>query len=86
MRTIDPTHCRLETLLGALLYMMTAYQKNCCRQLARSIAAHLECLAHHPDAAETVRQVAGGMCEEWKRASAGAVAPVADARAPRMLH
>ncbi|HEY8554477.1 MAG TPA: hypothetical protein VIL43_08045 [Burkholderiales bacterium] len=85
MHTIDPTHCRLETLLGALLYMMTAYRKNGCRRLARSIAAHLECLAHHPDAAETVRRVASGMCDEWKRASVAA-APAAEARLPRTLH
>lgn len=83
MQSLDPTTCRLDTLIGALLYLMTLYRRRGCRNLARSIAAHLECLAHHPDAVETVRQVAGGMCDEWKRASAP---PLPEVAASRRVH
>lgn len=67
LNTIDPTTCRVETVIAALLCMMTAYQRHSCRKLAQSIATHLDCLAQHPDAARAVREIAGGMCSEWKR-------------------
>ena len=70
MQSIDPTSCRIDTLVAALLYLMTAYQRQGCRKLALSIAAHLDCLAQHPDAGEDVRQVAAGMHSEWKRSPA----------------
>lgn len=68
MAEMDPTSCRIETLIGSLLCMMTAYRRNACRRLALSIAIHLDCLAHHPDADDSVRRIASGMCGEWKRA------------------
>ena len=69
MKTIDPTSCRLETLLAALLYLMTVYQRRCCPRVASVIAAHLDCLAHHPESAEAVRRVASGMSNVWRRAN-----------------
>lgn len=85
MQHIDPTSCRFETLIGALLYMMTLYQRVSCPKLARSIAAHLDCLAHHQDADATVREIANGMCGEWKRASTVCV-PAAAGRLKQVVH
>lgn len=89
MDKIDPARCRIETLISGLLYMMTAYRRRSCPRLALSIAAHLDCLAHHPDAADTVRQVASGMCGEWKRATlttTPAVPSVSPAPSKKVLH
>lgn len=82
MQSLDPTSCRLETLIGSLLYMMTAYPRHACPRLALSIAAHLDCLARHPDADDRVRRIAGGVCGEWKRVAPAAVA----AGPPKALH
>lgn len=58
---------RLEVLIGTLLYMMTLYQRSQRRDVALSIAAHLDRLARHPDADDTVRRIANGMRSEWER-------------------
>ena len=58
---------RLEVLISTLIYMMTLYQRSHRRDVALSIAAHLERLARHPDADDTVRRIADGMRSEWER-------------------
>jgi hypothetical protein len=75
----DPQLSRLETVLGAVLYLMTAYHRTRCPRIAGCVAAHLDCLAAHPHADSTIRAVCAGMREEW-HAAAG-VAP-----AGRSLH
>lgn len=69
MKEIDPHTCRIETLIGALLYLMTAYQRNRRRDVALSITAHLNCLARHPDATDIVRQIARGLAGDWTHAA-----------------
>ena len=69
MTPADPTVSRLETVLGAVLYLMTAYQRTRCPRIAACVAAHLDCLAAHPHADSTIREVCAGMREEWRVAA-----------------
>ena len=70
MPTPEPGLSRAETMLGAVLYLMTAYRRTQCPRIAACVAAHLECLAGHPHVDPTIRDVCAGMCDEW-RAAAG---------------
>jgi hypothetical protein len=70
----EPRLSRAETVLGAVLYLMTAYHRTQCPRIAACVAAHLECLAGHPHVDATIRDVCAGMCEEW-RSAAGPVRP-----------
>jgi hypothetical protein len=56
---------RVETLLAALLYLMTAYRRTGCPRIAACVAAHLDCVADHPGADATIREVCAGMRTEW---------------------
>jgi hypothetical protein len=62
---IDPAVTRVETITGALLYLMTAYQRTHCPRIATVIVRHLECLAFHPSADPVVREVCEGLHAEW---------------------
>jgi hypothetical protein len=74
----DPGLSRLETVLSAVLYLMTAYHRTRCPRIAACVAAHLDCLAAHPQADPTIREVCAGMREEWRGAAGD--------RAHRNLH
>jgi hypothetical protein len=60
---------RAETVLGAVLYLMTAYRRTQCPRIAACVAAHLECLAGHPQVDATIRDLCAGMCDEWRSAA-----------------
>ena len=60
---------RAETVLGAVLYLMTAYRRTECPRIAACVAAHLECLAGHPQVDATIRDLCAGMCDEWRSAA-----------------
>jgi hypothetical protein len=66
VRVPDPGLSRLETVLSAVLYLMTAYHRTRCPRIAACVAAHLDCLAAHPQADPTIREVCAGMREEWR--------------------
>jgi hypothetical protein len=74
----DPQQSRAETLVSAVLYLMTAYHRTRCPRIAACVAAHLECIARHPQVDSTIRQVCAGMCDEWQ----GAAGLAPRARAP----
>lgn len=75
-RDITAEASRVETLLAALLYLMTAYQRTGCRRIAACVAAHLDCVAGHPAADATIREVCAGMRSQWwSTAHAPAQAP-----------
>lgn len=65
MRIPDKHTSRVETVLAALLYLMTAYHRTRCPRIAACVAAHLDCLADHPGADATIREVCAGMRTEW---------------------
>lgn len=70
--SIDSRVSRLQTVPGAVLYLMTAYYRTGCPRIAACVAAHLDCLAVHPDADSTIRDVCAGMRAEWRSAAAAA--------------
>jgi hypothetical protein len=70
----DPHDSRPETVLGAALYLMTAYQRNRCPQLAACVSAHLDCLAAHPQVTPVLRELCDGLRSDW-RAMAGHPGP-----------
>jgi hypothetical protein len=65
----EPELSRAETLVGAVLYLMTAYHRTPCPRIAACVAAHLESIAGHPEVDPTIRQVCAGMCDEWHGAA-----------------
>ena len=69
MNVPDPQASRLDTVLGAVLYLMTAYHRTRCPRIAACVAAHLACIAAHPHATPTIREVCSGMHEEWRGAA-----------------
>jgi acyl-[acyl carrier protein]--UDP-N-acetylglucosamine O-acyltransferase len=71
----DPEQSRAETLVGAVLYLMTAYHRTHCPRIAACVAAHLECIAGHPEVDPTIRQVCAGMCDEWHGVAGHAPGP-----------
>jgi hypothetical protein len=75
MNAPDPRLSRLETVLGAVLYLMTAYRRTRCPRIAACVAAHLDCLAAHPHADATIREVCAGVCDEWRGAAGATPAP-----------
>lgn len=66
----DPAASRPEILLGALIYLMSTYQRKACPRLACSIASHLDCLAAHPHVDPVIRNVCAGITDEWRHAGA----------------
>lgn len=75
----DPQHSRPETVLGAALYLMTAYQRTRCPKLAACVCAHLDCLAAHPQVTPVLRELCDSLRCDW-RAMAG------PSRSPAALH
>ena len=55
MRQPEPDSTRAETVMAALLYLMTHYARTGCPKLAVCVARHMQGLALHPDAPTVVR-------------------------------
>ena len=75
MPELDPELSRAEIVLGAALYLMTAYHPTPCPRLAACVAPHLECLARHPNVDSMIRDVCAGMCDAWREAARPAARP-----------
>ena len=60
---------RAETLVAALLYLMTHHARTGCPRLALCIARHMQCLAVHPDADRVVRDICAGLHGAWVAAA-----------------
>jgi hypothetical protein len=63
-------------VLGAALYLMTAYQRTRCPRVAACVSAHLECLAEHPHLTPVLRELCDGLRADWRT-----LAGLPDARA-----
>ncbi|MEW6687660.1 MAG: hypothetical protein AB1452_01085 [Pseudomonadota bacterium] len=73
---------RAETLIAALLYLMTHYARTGCPRLALCISRHMQCLATHPDAAVVVRDICAALHGPWSEASR--TAPATNPRSARL--
>lgn len=76
-----PTDTRPETIVAALLYLVTAYHRRPCPGLAACIARHFDCLARHPKADRLLSEVALAATRAWQ-APASDAAPDAIAAEP----
>jgi hypothetical protein len=64
MRTED-VDTRADTLVAAVIHLMTHYARSGCPQLALCISRHLQCLALHRDAPPVVRDICAGLHGAW---------------------
>jgi hypothetical protein len=63
-----PTETRPETIVAALLYLVTAYHRRPCPGLAACIARHFDCLARHPRTSRLLSDVALASTAAWEPA------------------
>jgi len=62
---MEQEETRAETLVAALIYMMTHYARTGCPRLAVCIARHMQCLALHGDAPRVVRDICASLHGPW---------------------
>lgn len=67
-------NARPETIVAALFYLITAYQRCRCPALAACIARHFRELCSHPTAERLLRDVAAASVAEWETAARNASA------------
>ena len=60
---------RPETILAALLYLMTHYQRTRCPWLAECVSRHMACLSLHPQASPAIRGICAGLRSTWETAA-----------------
>jgi hypothetical protein len=65
MRHPETDATRAETVMAALLYLMTHYARTGCPKLAVCVSRHMQCLALHPDAPPVVRDVCASLHGAW---------------------
>lgn len=72
MRNPEPEATRAETVMAALLYLMSHYARSGCPRLALCVSRHMQWLATHPDAAPVVRDICASLHGAWSEAATGA--------------
>lgn len=72
MRATDDDPSRVETLVAALLYLMTHYARTGCPRLAICVSRHMQCLAGHADAPPVVRDICAALHGAWSEPELGA--------------
>jgi hypothetical protein len=65
MHAPDPDCSRVDTIVAALIYLMTHHARSRCPRLALGIARHMQALAAHPEAATVVRELCAGLQTAW---------------------
>ena len=61
----DTEEGRADTIVAALLYLMTHHARTGCPRLALCISRHLQCLAAHPNADPVVRDICASLHGAW---------------------
>ena len=59
----------VETVVAALIYLMSHYARTGCPRLAQFVSGHLQCLALHPDAPPVLRDMCSSLHGAWSRAA-----------------
>ena len=70
---MEQEETRAETLVAALIYMMTHYARTGCPRLAVCISRHMQCLATHGGAPRVVRDICASLHGPWSQAAGGDV-------------
>ena len=65
MRATDDESSRVETIVAALLYLMTHHARTGCPRVAICVSRHMQCLASHPGAAPVVRDICAALHGAW---------------------
>jgi hypothetical protein len=60
---------RPETIVAALIYLMTHYARTGCPRLAICISRHMQCLALHPEAPIILRDICASLHGAWTNAA-----------------
>jgi hypothetical protein len=60
---------RPETLLAAVIYLMTHYARTGCPRLADCVSRHLQCLCAHPEVDPVIRDICASLHGTWSRAA-----------------
>ncbi|MGQ0545137.1 MAG: hypothetical protein ACT4P3_07365 [Betaproteobacteria bacterium] len=76
-----PEDIPADTLVAAMVYLMTRYERTRCRWLALRIAQHMQWLAIHPEAGAALRDACAALHGAWARSAA---APVSERLADRV--
>jgi hypothetical protein len=71
----NPDASRTETVVAALIYLMTHYARTGCPRLALCVSRHMQCLAAHPDAAPVVRDICASLHGAWSQAAGAGQTP-----------
>ena len=69
MNQPDPEATRSETIVAALIYLMSHYARTGCPRLALCVSRHMQCLAAHPEAPHVVRDICAGLHGAWAEAA-----------------
>ena len=75
MATKDEEPERAETLVAALIYLMTHYARTGCPRLAVCVSRHMQCLAVHAETPKVVHDICAGLHDTWGEASGGRTHP-----------
>jgi hypothetical protein len=70
MKHRDADASRAETVVAALIYLMTQHARTGCPRLAVCVSRHLQCLAVHPDAPQVVRDMCASLHGAWTQVPA----------------
>ena len=60
---------RPETVLAAVIYLMTHYARTGCPRLAVCVSRHLQCLSAHPEVDPVIRDICASLHGAWSRAA-----------------
>jgi hypothetical protein len=69
MSTNEVEESRLETVVAALIYLMTHYARTGCPRLAICVSRHMQCVALHPAATPVLRDMCASLHGAWTRAA-----------------
>ncbi len=69
MNPPDLEASRPDTIVAALIYLMTHHARTGCPRLALCVSRHMQCLATHPDATPVVREICAALHGAWSRAA-----------------
>lgn len=61
MEAIDDEPSRVDTIVAALLYLMTQHARTGCPRLAVYISRHMQCLACHGGATAVLRETCASL-------------------------
>ncbi len=65
MKATDDEPSRVETIVAALLYLMTHHARTGCPRVAICVSRHMQCLASHPGAPPVVRDTCAALHGAW---------------------